>query len=539
MSAKSPDKQSKKEPLALFLVIKNIALVSHVVGVMVLSSMIISLIFGEFSALLPLFLSGGGTLLLSQVIYRLISGDKVLNLQDTFITITFAWLTCIALGGLVFWWVANALDGEATSTLQNFTNALFESASGSTSTGLSMVAFPENLPKTLQWLRSIFEWVGGLGLAILVFSFLDNSWSRFAIHESSTLPTIFQKSLKTTIQIVLAIYTSYTILIAVLFILFGLDVWSSINLSMSCLSTGGFAVSHHNMAAYSLAIKIIAAVGILLGSMSFTFHFRVFTWRRTALMREDQQHLLYFTLLTVVGLLLVFLPGRTESIVNTIFQWISAAGTCGLSTLSSRDLPAYMKYLLMLGMLIGGCLGSTAGGIKVRRIANILKIVWNNITILNTDTGQTKKKGKKQKPTQDVNKETFLLKGEVFIRLYQSFILFCLWMATLLVGWGILVYLLPEVEPFSVGFETISALSNAGLSVGITSATLSLGCKWCLMSLMFLGRVEIIPFFATIAAIMPSTARTFEEQTEGAKPYKRKKRHRAKKSVHRRSIRKS
>jgi len=76
-------------------------------------------------------------------------------------------------------------------------------------------------------------------------------------------------------------------------------------------------------------------------------------------------------------------------------------------------------------------------------------------------------------------------------------------MATLLVGWGILICLLPDKDPFDIGFETISALSNVGLSTGITSAASSLGVKWSLMALMFLGRVEIIPILATIASIIP------------------------------------
>ena len=431
-------KVSKAQLSGFVSIIKNVALIMHVLGIMLVLSIIVPFVFKEYVAIPPLAVMGGGILIFAQTIYRFLPEGRVLNLQDTFITITFGWIVSIFLTGFTFWWIANTFSSEAVVTLQNFVNALFESVSGNTSTGFTMIEHPERLPHVLQWLRTFVEWVGALGLAIFVFSVLHNSWSRFAIHESSMIPTIFQKSMKSTIQIILTFYTVYTILVGVLFVAFGMDVWSAINLSMSCLSTGGFALTSDSIASYSSAIKIIAMIGIICGSLSFTFHYRLFTWKRKDSIKEDGQNVLFLAFLLIISLLLIFMPGRNHSVINTLFQWVSAAGTCGLSAFPSETLSSQAKYFIMFGMLIGGCLGSTAGGIKTRRISNIVKNIWNNICVLNSTDQKPLRKGIKKKPTKKESKVTFKFKGEVFIRLYQSFILFALWMATLLIGWGFL-----------------------------------------------------------------------------------------------------
>ena len=499
MARKDRFKCSAAQCHDLLLVIKSIAQITHVIGFMLLGSILISLYFGESQAIIPLSTLGVATLGVSQLVYRFIKADCILHLQNTFISMTFAWIVSIGISAVTFWWLAYTFEGEGSEPLRTFLNALFEGVSANTSTGLTLVTFPEKLPYTLQWLRSFFEWVGGLGLAILVFAFLGNSWSRFAIQESVTVPTLFQVSTKKTIQYILSIYTFYTAVIAVLFYIFGMEGWACINYAMGCLSTGGLAISHESFETASAALKWVAIVGMLLGSVSFTFHYRIFNWKQWKHFQENHQHTLYFFILAMGVLLLLFLPVNQYRIEDIIFQWVSAVATCGLRVLPVQQMPAYTLFILMFGMVAGGCMGSTAGGLKMRRLANIGQMIWNKISILNF----REKEGGAALGQALSKKENLLLRGEAFVRLYKSVILFCLWLFTLFLGWGILIFLLPEFDPFKIGFETISALSNVGLSAKIISASSSAAVKWTFMWLMFLGRIEIIPFLATIAAIFP------------------------------------
>jgi trk system potassium uptake protein TrkH len=264
--------------------------------------------------------------------------------------------------------------------------------------------------------------------------------------------------------------------------------WEALNHGMTGISTGGFSVTNDSMAGYSVAVQLAVMLLMVFGAISFATHYRLLYERRWVQAWRALQPRMFLFLLVAGSLLLLlenFWHQAEVVLLPSVFQWVSALGTAGFSTANISVWSPAAHLLLTLAMVIGGSAGSTAGGIKLTRIAVIYKgLIWRFQRIYS-------------RPHELVRYEIdgeILSEEEIGRRIEAAGILIGLWALTLLIGVLVLLHVLPAYFDLNlVIFEAASALSSVGLSAGITTPSLEWPAKLTLIVLMWMGRLEIIP----------------------------------------------
>src|SRR3989304_444503 len=169
----------------------NVGLFLHIPAVMSIITVLVSLIFKEYFSIMPLLITAAINLAIAQILYRLFFNPSISHLWDTMISISLAWLFCPLFASLPILWISKVYVSIVPNCfscviLKEPLNAIFEAFSGFTSTGLSMVNSPFDLPKTIQWLRSFQQWIGGVGLIIFVLSLIEPNTEEYQFYFSES-----------------------------------------------------------------------------------------------------------------------------------------------------------------------------------------------------------------------------------------------------------------------------------------------------------------------------------------------------------------
>ena len=476
-------------------VLRDLGLLLHIPVVMAIISVAVCLLAQENYALLPLFTCAISSLVVGQLLYRL-SGSKnkgSSRIPYAMTTAALGWLLLPLFGAIPILMTANAPDiaPDFSTTMlrfQNPLNAMFEAYSGFTTTGLSMATNYSEIPHTLQWWRSLMQWIGGVGVIALVISILEPAAEPDKLYNAEGRSQRIGLTLSQTVKRIWWIYIIYTIAGIFLFRIVGMSWWEALNHGMTGIATGGFSVTGDSIGGYDLGVKLAVIVVMTLGAISFSVHYQFLRQRKLSAFWSDNQHQALWIFLIVGSLLLwIFnrLAFRDIPAIDIIFQWSSALGTCGFSTASVTSWDGGAKLLMTLAMLIGGAAGSTAGGIKLSRFVIIFKaVVWRfrRIALLPHELMRYELNGE------------ILTESEANRRVEAAAVLAILWTTIVLSGIFILQTLhLPTYGLIDVIFEVASATSGVGISTGITHPDLPWIGKLTLISLMWLGRLEIIP----------------------------------------------
>lgn len=445
------------------------------------------LYFNEWFALIPFVLMALASSGIGQLLYQLFKRFKKSEVGLSIIFVAISWLLLPLFSVIAFYGTALAAPIDRypeVSVFSDLTNCFFESMSGFTGTGLTMVNDPSKLPYTLQWWRTFMEWIGGIGVIMLASMLLSLNHDEVQLYKAETRNwTIDDAPAAVTIKKIWWIYFAYTIASVIAFYLAGMPFWESLNHGMTAIGTGGFAVTSNSFTDYSSLIKAIAIVIMIAGAINFKTHY-LLIFRRDISSIVKQTQLRYFMLLLAVALIVLVLIKSATPFVDIFFQVASAFGTCGLSTVQLSTWPVPPLFLLIILMLLGGNAGSTAGGIKTERVAWFSKGVWRGIkqAWLPED----------EKPAivfDDEKKKPHVIERNI----QQAANIYFLWMASLTVGTLGLSLLVGEQYTFEqVLFDAASALSNVGLSAGLTGPDLPNKAKLLLTALMWVGRLEIM-----------------------------------------------
>ena len=412
------------------------------------------------------------------------------ELKHAMITAAVAWLVVPAISSLFFIFI------EGMHPLDSF----FEAMSGWTGTGLTMVAHPSTLTHTMQFWRSLMQWIGGIGVIVLMVSILARpGTASFMLYKAEAREEKIHPSIISTVRIIWWIYLTLTSVGIVLFYLAGMSLWESINHAMTAIGTGGFSITENSMAFYNNSIIEMAIIPImLLGAIPFLIHYRVLTGNFRAFLNDMQCRALFaLILLLLIPLLIENYITSYGNIVNSLrfssFQLISGITCTGFQTTNVHLWSGTALGLVSMAMLIGGGAGSTAGGIKVIRAV----IVWKNISWSLT---------RSTLPIRAIKSFRFgdkLLNEDQMTRiLSEANLIIILWILFLLVGVGVLSHVVPGYTLSEIIFEVASAQGNVGLSTGITSASLSSIGKVMLILNMWIGRLEIIPVLMLVRAFI-------------------------------------
>lgn len=462
---------------SLLIILHYLGYIMQGLGIVLLSPIIVELIYGDYFNCIYFIIPCMISFALGTLFVRSYKNNEMLKLKYAMVVSSLAWLWASLISAVIMVFYVNA----------PFIDAFFENMSAWTGSGLTLFADVEILPYSILFLRSLEQWIGGLGVVVIFVTVLIRSGTSAArLYKSEAREEKLSPNIRNTLRKSLQIYLLFTGLGLALYILAGLPVFDAINLTFTTISTGGMSIKNANVGFYhDNIVYAITMFLMILGATSFTVHYKIIKTRGKSFFKDIQvQVMLSLIILATLGV--IFLT-RNEP-VETLFHVISAITTTGANISS----PAYMTtwpslslMVLMVLMMIGGSSGSTVGAMKIIRVITAIKGINLTLTKLISPQGRVlsvKIAGKKLK-------ETEIREATAYIFLYLVFLLF---------GWGVFLYF--GYDPFQSLFDIISTQGNVGLSLGVIGPGLPDAIKIVLTFLMWIGRLEIIPVLILIRA---------------------------------------
>ena len=363
------------------LICRVIGVILSIEGLCMLAPALVSALYRENEMALSFFISAVvcGALGLLLLAVRTDRKDR-LQARDGLLAVSFSWIVLSVFGAIPYW-----MSGCFASPV----DALFESCSGFTTTGATLLSNLETLPRGLLFWRSLTQWIGGMGVLVLTLALLPKlgTGSIFLLRAESPGPikTKLVPKIGQSAKILYFIYVILTAAEIVCLRIAGLPWYDSIVHAMSTVATGGFSSRTASLGAYdSVAVNVIVVVFMLLASLNFAMLYFVLI-KRTMRLRDNKEIQIYFVILAVsVALITVDLMRHTdlhmlESLGHAVFQTVSVSSTTAFVTADFGQWPAFSQMLLLVLMAIGGCAASTAGGIKVQRVALLFRIMHRQV----------------------------------------------------------------------------------------------------------------------------------------------------------------
>lgn len=452
-----------------FLIFQNLGIVMEGVGIVMLIPLIVAVIYGEndYGGFL---LSGSLSIVVGYLLRRNFSHHMNLKLKHGMIIAALAWLWAALMGSICLMY----------STDVSFLNAYFESMSAWTGSGLTIFTNVEILPQSVLFLRSLEQWVGGLGVVIVVIGILIRPGTAASrLYKAEAREEKIKPSISNTVRTIWWIYLFYTLLGILLYVLAGMSLFDAINNCFTNLSTGGMSIKNDNIGAYnSNIITIITIFLMIVGGTSFLVHYKALKGKVVDVFRDIQFQAMII-IVSIFSILLFIISQFTP--LNSIFYVVSALSCTGSNTLPVTTMLGwtdFSKIVLAVCMIIGMAAGSTTGALKLIRIVTLVKgIYWEISKILSPEGSVIPRKiGGKSVQDEEIKE------AGSYTFLYLSFI-FVTWLVFMGYGYGGVNSL----------FEIASAQGNVGLSVGITSPTMPTIPEIFLIIGMWIGRIEILP----------------------------------------------
>ncbi|MBS3792022.1 TrkH family potassium uptake protein, partial [Candidatus Bipolaricaulota bacterium] len=356
------------------------------------------------------------------------------------------------------------------------------------------------LPRTLQWWRSLTQWIGGAGVIVLALTLLTRSGvGSFNLYFSEAREEKTHPSVLSTVRTIWWIILLYTSLSAFALWVAGMPPWEAINHAMTGLTTGGFGVTDESIGSYNSSLIEVVLIPIMLfGAISFTFHYNLLTGRLRKLKKDLQTKWLLILSGGGIAVLVVsgFIQGLTFKFFReTSFQFVSAITCTGFQTANIDAWTSTATMLMVIGMVVGGAAGSTAGGIKIVRTVLIAKgIGWQIKRTLSSPNKLLQFSFGSTKMGEEEAASRFLSVATVGI----------LWIVFLFAG--VIMLDLSTPENFTIAetlFEVASAQGNVGLTSGITGPDMALVNKLILSFHMWIGRLEIVPVLFFLRSLLP------------------------------------
>lgn len=301
-------------------------------------------------------------------------GSKVIYAKEGFVIVSLAWLALSLVGALPFY-----ISGEIPS----YIDAFFETVSGFTTTGASILTDVESMSKGLLFWRSFTHWVGGMGVLVFVMAIIPTVSDR-SIHllrAEAPGPVVGKivPKMKHTARILYIIYIALTFIEFVLLLAGGMPLFDSIVHAVGTAGTGGFGIKADSLASYSPYIQWVITAFMLIFGVNFNlYYFMLIKKFKSAVKNEELMTYAIIVALSIFAVTVNIRPlyeGISESVRHAAFQVAAIISTTGFATADFNQWPGMSKTILLLLMFIGGCAGSTAGGFKISRIVMLFKTI--------------------------------------------------------------------------------------------------------------------------------------------------------------------
>lgn len=409
--------------------------------------------------------------------------NEKIHKKDAYLTVTLSWLG-IALAG--------SLPYLFSGTIPGFTDAFFESISGFTTTGSSILTDIEILPKSILFWRSLTHWIGGIGIIVLVIVVMPTlhigGYHLFTLE--SSLQEKIQPKIKSVGNRLLLIYLILTFAEIVLLMAGGMDLFESSCHAFGTVATGGFSPKNDSVAGYSPYIQYVIMIFMLLAGVNFVIHYYLYK-REFKKVKENEEVKFYLTVVAVLGLILTFAlffkmnKPFEESFREAFFQVISIITCTGFATADYLLWPSFAWTILFLAMFLGGSTGSTAGGIKMARHLVLLKNLRKMVRQIISPKAILLIKLNKQSISDESNNSIL-----TFITVYLIIFVF-----------GSVLLSLTGVDGESSASAVATCMAGIGPGLGTVGpvsnfAHIPISGKWILSLMMLLGRLEIYTLIA-------------------------------------------
>ena len=415
-----------------------------------------------------------------------------LNLRQTFLFSSLAWFMVAVFGSLPF-----------ILSTQNFSlsEAFFESMSGITTTGATIISDLDNSPKSILLWRAIMQWLGGIGIVVMAITILPllkvGGMQLFKMEGPDSTEKILPRTIEVA-AIIISTYLILTLLCGFFYWIFGMSTFDSISHAMTTIATGGFSTHNESIGFFkNSSIEIVASIFIILGSVPFISYLKFVQGNKKVFFQDVQiRGLIYLLLLSIIIMFLYLLFINDE---NSLFDKIRISSFNVISILSGTgyvtdDFSLWGKFSLiffLLLMFIGGCAGSTACGIKIFRLQMLLIFLKNQIKKLISPNSVIITKYNNQKIS-----DNFI--NSVIIFIFTFLFIF------LIISMLLSISGLDFITSIS---GAASAISNVGPGLGEVIGpngnyqNIPDVSKWVLSAGMLLGRLEL---FAVLVLFFPS-----------------------------------
>ncbi|MDY6029425.1 MAG: TrkH family potassium uptake protein [Acidaminococcaceae bacterium] len=404
-----------------------------------------------------------------------------LRIREAIVIVGCGWLLVCFMGAIPYFFYGT-LDPIA---------AIFESVSGFTTTGVTTAASFNEFPDSILVWRCMTHWFGGIGVIMIFITIMPqvNSGTGYLFNAElpggmgeRTLPTI-----KESASVIMRIYISFTVLEIILLCLGKVDFYQAVNLALATSATGGFSYYHDSLVSFdSVYVEAVAIIFMIIASINFSVYYRIWN-REWKSFRENTTEIKYYlsilalaTILIAANLYLSKTMDPVSSLRHAFFQSVSIGSTTGFASQDYNAWPSFSRNILFLLMFVGGCSGSSAGGLKVIRLVILFKAAWAELLrILHPNVIYSVKMGKK------------VIEASIVGNITRFFFIYI----TVFMVLTILI----SLEGLSImeSMGTIaSCMSSVGPSFGIvgptsTFSSLSQYARVICILAMLLGRLEI------------------------------------------------
>ncbi len=474
----------------------NYAMVLYILGIILkfeatflLLPALVGLIYREPAAISYL-ISAGLCFLAGLLLGRKKPASSSVYTREGFATVSLSWIVMSIFGA-----VPLVLSGDIPSCI----DALFETVSGFTTTGASILTDIESLSHASLFWRSFTHWIGGMGVFVFLLAIMPlmGGSTMNLMKAESPGPSVGRlvPHVKDTAKILYSIYIAITVLEFALLCLTGMPVFDAITTSFATTGTGGFGIKNDSLASYAPIAQYIVIVFMILSGINYSMYFYIISKKFKEAFRMEEVRW-FLGIIAAATVLIVldtwgFYGTAEETVRHALFQVSSVITSTGFATTDFDLWPAFSKTLLVTLMFIGACAGSTGGGIKVSRVIILFKTIRKELSLILHPREVRKIRMDGRAIEHEVVRSTNVFIAVYFILLITS---------TLLVS-------VDEFD-FTTNFTSVvSMIGNVGPGLNLTGPTQNFSIfsgfsKFVLIFDMLAGRLELLPM---IIILMPST----------------------------------
>jgi trk system potassium uptake protein TrkH len=407
------------------------------------------------------------------------------GLRDGFAIVTLGWIIAGLLGAFPYWF-SGALPG--------FVDALFESVSGFTTTGATVLRDVEALPRSMLFWRSLTHWLGGMGIIVLSVAILPllgvGGMAMFKAEVPSPVMDKLKPTVAETAKTLWKVYLVFTVVEAILLYIAGMDLFDAVCHTFGTLATGGFSTKNVSIAYYdSVAIDIIVIAFMLIAAINFTLHYQAMKLNPRAYWKSSEFRVYMVVFVVAVAFISWNVFGTNydrigDAVLASAFQTAAIMTTTGYSTADWETWPWACQWLLLSLMFLGGCAGSTGGGMKCLRLMTFGKHVLRELRLLIHPRAVIQLK---------------IDRKVIHTPIINSILAF---MGLFIAVWTVstLLLVIMEMDVITAIGATTATLSNIGpglnkVGVADNYAWISQPGKWLLIFNMLAGRLELYTVF--------------------------------------------